>query len=214
MVVLDKAWSMCSLPCWSAQLAPVRGAQRHQNRDRGSPELSTAGLRSSGLSRWSPVAASVSLEPGPSHGSSSTMLPAAISPASHEDQTRLASRSNLILRNSKMHLTNQIAAFHRVLCFCKCKKMEGFGPPNKSRLWSRTCSTSEWSQKYSRYPGHIISFISFLISVSRPTLNLEKSDWENGCVIRQKRKKFFHAVPPFSFLLFSFPPNCGCIIHV
>ena len=47
MVVLDKAWSMCSLPCWSAQLAPVRGAQRHQNRDRGSPELSTAGLRSS-----------------------------------------------------------------------------------------------------------------------------------------------------------------------
>lgn len=49
MVVLDKAWSMCSLPCWSAQLAPIRGAQRHQDRDRGSPELSTAGLRSSGL---------------------------------------------------------------------------------------------------------------------------------------------------------------------
>ena len=45
MVVLDKAWSMCSLPCWSAQLAPIRGAQRHQDRDRGSPELSTAGLR-------------------------------------------------------------------------------------------------------------------------------------------------------------------------
>ena len=166
------------------------------------------------VSGWSPVAASVSLEPGASHGSSSTMLPAAISPASHEDRTRLASRSNLILRNSKMHLTNQIAAFHRVLCFCKCKKMEGFGPPNKSRLWSRTCSTSEWSQKYCRYPRHIISFISFLISVSRPTLNLEKSDWENGCVICQKRKKFFHAVPPFSFLLFSFPQNCGCIIHV
>ena len=151
MVVLDKAWSMCSLPCWSAQLAPIRGAQRHQDRDRGSPELSTAGLRSSGLSRWSPVAASVSLEPGASHGSSSTMLPPAISPASHEDRTRLASRSNLILRNSKMHFTNQIAAFHRVLCFCKCKKMQGFGPPDKSRLWSRTCSTSYWSQNYSRF---------------------------------------------------------------
>ena len=193
-------------------------AQRHQDRDRGSPELSTAGLRSSGLSRWSPVAASVSLEPGPSHGSSSTMLPAAISPASHEDRTRLASRSNLILRNSKMHLTNQIAAFHRVLCFCKCKKMEGFGPPNKSRLWSRTCSTSEWSQKYSRYPGHIISFLSFLISVSRPTLNLEKSDWENGRVIRQKRKKILPRSSPVLVFTLLFPSKLrlhnSCLIFV
>ena len=202
MVVLDKAWSMCSLPCWSAQLAPVRGAQRHQNRDRGSPELSTAGLRSSGLSRWSPVAASVSLEPGPSHGSSSTMLPAAISPASHEDQTRLASRSNLIHRNSKMHFTNQIAAFHRVLYFSKC-----FGPPDKSRLWSRTCSTSEWSQNYSRYIRHIISFVSFMISVSRPTLNLEKSVWENGCVICQKKNRNSSTQFPRSLFYFSLSPQ-------
>ena len=157
MVVLDKAWSMCSLPCWSAQLAPVRPGLNDIKTGieaRPSSPLLVSGPPVSG---WSPVAASVSLEPGASHGSSSTMLPAAISPASHEDRTRLASRSNLILRNSKMHLTNQIAAFHRVLCFCKCKKMEGFGPPDKSRLWSRTCSTSDWSQNYSRYPGHIIS---------------------------------------------------------
>ena len=166
-----------------------------------SPVLrSPDGLRSQPRSRSSP--------PGPSHGSSSTMLPPAISPASHEDRTRLASQSNLILSNLKMHFTNQIASFLRVLCFCKCKKMQGFGPPDKSRLWSPTCSTSEWSQNYSRYPGHTIYFYKFLDLRESP-------NFEYRC--RKIRKNFPRSFPVLVFT-FLFPSKLrlhnSCLIFV
>ena len=64
MVVLDKAWSMCSLPCWSAQLAPVCPGLNDIKTGieaRGSspllvsgPPVSPDGLRSQPRSRSSP----------------------------------------------------------------------------------------------------------------------------------------------------------------